>query len=103
MKLSPGSFKKPYEYLGIPETKSKVNTYTNYFNAKTNTLSNPGFKDGIRDSVLATAHADSIWLKTRTKLSNYVVWRYIGTSDGVMRSIPGVIYQNNYDPRKRSW
>ena len=103
VKLAPGSFKNPYEYLGLEETKSKVNAYNSYLNDKSSSLPNPGLKDGIRDSVLATAHADSIWLKERTKLIDYLVWRYIGTSDGVMRSIPGHTYQKNYDPRRRSW
>ena len=103
MKFSPSCFKKPYEYLGFSETEDKVKLFTRYMNDKTNLVKNPGFKDGIRDSVLAAANVDIIWLRKRTKLSEYLVWRYIGTSDGVMRAIPGHIYQKNYDPRKRSW
>ena len=103
VKLAPGSFKNPYQYLGLKESASDVKLYTSYMNDKSGFVRNPGLKDGIRDSVLATANADNIWLKRRTKMSDFLVWRYIGTSDGVMRMNPGAIFQKNFDPRKRSW
>ena len=69
----------------------------------TGKVTNPGLKNDIRDTVIATWKVEDLWLSDKTDLSQYLVWRYIGTANGVIRSSPGVVIDKRYDPRQRPW
>ena len=103
VKFVEDAFEDSYQYLGFDETEEDVNFYKSYFSDHTDSTPNPGFKEGIRNSVVATAKADEIWLRDRTRLTDYLVWRYVATSDGIMRMIPGTSFPKTFDPRKRPW
>ena len=74
-----------------------------YMTDDTETINSPGLKPGIRDTVTATWKVEDIWLREKTELTQYLVWRYIGTADGVFRQMPGAVSQKSYDPRQRLW
>ena len=70
---------------------------------KDDTVTNPGLKDDIRDTVIATWKVEGLWLRDKTELTQYLVWRYIGTANGVFRATPGGVGAKKYDPRQRPW
>ena len=71
-----------------------------YMTDVTGMIKSPGLKPGIRDTVTATWKVEEIWSREKTELTQYLVWRYIGTADGVFRQIPGAVFQKSYDPRQ---
>ena len=93
----------PFEFLGKKETKADVDLLTAYMKDETGTVTNPGLKSDIRDTVIATWKVEDLWLHDKTELTQYLVWRYIGTSNGVFRTSPGHILAKDYDPRHRPW
>ena len=101
VKFGPEAFTDPYTYLGLEETASRVNLYKAYMTGASSV--NPGFKNGVRDSVIATEKVEQIWFDLRTDYTRYLVWRYIGTANGVFRLTPGAALAKSYDPRKRPW
>ena len=103
VRLAPGAYLDPYEYIGKDETKADVELLTAYMKDVTGAVRNPGLKSGIRDTVTATWHVDELWLREKTELTQYLVWRYIGTSNGVFRLTPGSAGDKRFDPRQRPW
>ena len=103
VKFAPGTFKDPYKYIGTDETKADVDRFNAYFNDQKGEVRNPGLKLGIRDTVIATWKAEDLWLRDKTELTQYLIWRYIGTANGVMRVTPGSAFEKSYDPRQRPW
>ena len=101
MKFGPEAFTDPYNYLGLDETKSRVNAYKSFMTSPSG--SNPGFKPGIRDTVVATSKVEDIWFREKANYTKYLVWRYVGTSNGVLRMTPGTLLAKSFDPRKRPW
>ena len=101
MKFSAEAFTDPFNYLGLNETISSVNAYEAYMTRRSST--NPGFKPGIRDTVVATRKVEDIWLRGSKEYANYLVWRYVGTGNGVLRMTPGTLLAKSYDPTKRPW
>jgi hypothetical protein len=101
VKIAPEGFKNPFEYLDLPENASLVQEYTDYFNGKTNR--NDYFKSTIRTSLITISQIEDKWLTGETEYSSYIVWRYIGTADGVFIVLPGIQHANNYDHTKRTW
>lgn len=93
----------PFEFLGKKETKADVELLTAYMKDETGTVTNPGLKSDIRDTVIATWKVEDLWLRDKTELTQYLVWRYIGTSNGVFRTTPGGMEPKGYDPRQRPW
>ena len=57
----------------------------------------------FRRHLTATWKVEEIWSREKTELTQYLVWRYIGTADGVFRQTPGAVFQKSYDPRQRPW
>ncbi|KAJ7382929.1 VWFA and cache domain-containing protein 1 [Desmophyllum pertusum] len=51
VKFAPGAFKDPYKYIGKQETKADVDLLTAYMKDDTGTVTNPGLKNDIRDTV----------------------------------------------------
>ena len=101
VKFGAEAFKDPYTYLGLDETVSDVNAYKRIM---TNANSpNTRFKQGIRDTVIATRKVEDIWFREKTAYTKYLVWRYVGTANGVFRMTPGTSLAKSYDPRKRPW
>ena len=103
VKFAPGAYIDPYEYIGKDETEANVELLNAYMKDETGKVINPGLKTGIRDTVIATWHVEDLWLRDKTELTQYLVWRYIGTSNGVLRVTPGTVYDKGYDPRQRPW
>ena len=101
VKFSAEAFTDPFNYLGLKETISSVNAYEAYMTTRGAT--NPGFKPGIRDTVVATRKVDDIWLRESRENANYLVWRYVGTGNGVFRMTPGTLLAKSYDPTKQPW
>ena len=101
MKFSAEAFTSPFSYLGLNETTSSVKEYQDYFTKRGAT--NPGFKPGIRDTVLATRKVEDIWSRGSRVYQNYLVWRFFATGNGVFKMTPGTSLPKSYDPRKRSW
>ncbi|VDI58540.1 Hypothetical predicted protein [Mytilus galloprovincialis] len=99
--LTPGAFLEPFDYLDVDETKAMITKYEDFLTGK-NVQNNPGLKESILNSVSSTYPVESIWKSSR-ELSEFVVWRYIGTADGVMRLYPGVELPKNYDHTRRAW
>ena len=95
VKFAPTAFNDPYKYIGQDEKKADVDRLTYYMNDKTGTVVNPGLKRGIRDTVIATWKVNDLWLRDKTELTQYLVWRYLGTSNGVFRQTPGNVAEKN--------
>ncbi|XP_013418905.1 VWFA and cache domain-containing protein 1 [Lingula anatina] len=98
--FGPIAFKKLYLYLDTNETLESVHGYESYLMG--NTTDDLGLKDSVKASVAITYQAEQIW-KNKQLLSHYVVWRYIGTVDGVVRVFPGVQLSKNFDVTQRQW
>jgi len=103
VKFAPGAYMDPFEFISKKETKADVDLLTAYMKDKTGTVTNPGLKSDIRDTVIATWKVEDLWLRDKTELTQYLVWRYIGTSNGVLRWTPGCLEDKGYDPRQRPW
>ena len=105
VKFAPGAFLYPYEYFGTHETEMTVRKLSDYImgRAKSETYSKLSLRRGIRDTVIATWNAENVWLNSKTELTQYLIKRYIGTADGVLREIPGDVLSKGYDPRRRPW
>ena len=101
VKFAPGAFVDPYSYIGLKETKIGVRILDDYMRGKSE--ENKILKPGIRDTVIATWKAENLWLRDKTELTQYLAWRFIGTSNGVFRKTPGSVLPNQYDPRTRPW
>lgn len=101
MKFSAEAFTSPFRYLGLNETASSVKAYQDYITRRG--VINPGFKPGIRDTVLATGKVEDIWSRGSRVYQNYLVWRFFATANGVFRMRPGTSLAKSYDPRKRPW
>lgn len=51
-----------------------------------------------------TLHVNSLWSADLENHKNYILWKYITTSDGTMRIFPGVqITPKALDPTLRHW
>lgn len=103
VKFAPDAFLDPYTYIGSQETNVTVLSLGNYMTKRPGSESYSKLRSGIRDSVTATWKLDDIWLRSKTNFTQYVIWRYIGTANGVFRQTPGGALLKNYDPRKRPW
>ena len=103
VKFAPGAFVDPYSYIGLEETKIDVRILDDYMRGKREQHPHPKLKTGIRDTVIATWKAENLWLRNKTELTQYLAWRFIGTSNGVFRKTPGSVLPNQYDPRDRPW
>jgi len=101
VKFGAEAFKDPYSYLGLDETVNEIESYRRFMT--TTGTPNPGFKEGIRDTVIATRKVEDIWFREKMNYTKYLVWRYIGTANGVFRMTPGTPLAKSYDPRKRPW
>ena len=101
MKFGLEAFTEPYRYFGLEETISRVRAYSSFLSNLG--AANPGFKPGVRDTVIASSSLDNIWFREKTAYSKYLVWRYFGSANGVFRITPGIIISKSYDPTKRPW
>ncbi|ELT96782.1 hypothetical protein CAPTEDRAFT_225126 [Capitella teleta] len=106
--LSAGAFQLPFEHLSQtlgPETKLMVQGYLAYLNDNLNLIRNPGMKPEIKKDVLATSRINSEWTQqyVHSQLNDYIIRRYVATSNGVMRMFPGALLSKTLDPTKREW
>ena len=90
-------------YIGLPETILVVQKYAKYMHDRGNSVPNPGFREGVKDAVIASHMAEDFWISHKTEWVKYLVWRYVGSSRGTMRLFPGVLLDKDYDPTKRPW
>ncbi|KAL9960925.1 hypothetical protein ACROYT_G034433 [Oculina patagonica] len=102
VKFGAEAFYDPYTYLGLDETVNEVEAYKRYMTSSSSP-NNKLFKPGIRDTVVATRKVEDIWFQEKKDYTKYLVWRYIGTANGVFRMTPGTLLAKSYDPRKRPW
>ncbi|XP_014676320.1 PREDICTED: VWFA and cache domain-containing protein 1-like [Priapulus caudatus] len=104
VKFAPDAFVDPYHYLDSNESNVTVRQYSQYMNDVTTFATNPGFKDGVRDDVVATMRAEVLWRESGLeKLHTRIPWRYIGTARGVFRQLPGTSSNKLYNPPQRPW
>ena len=103
MKFTADAFSDPYEYVGSSETNITVLLLSNYIMNRPGSQTYSKLRSGIRDTVIATWKLEDVWLHDKTNLTEYLVWRYIGTADGVFRVTPGDTLAKSYDHRKRPW
>ncbi|XP_064634885.1 VWFA and cache domain-containing protein 1-like isoform X2 [Lineus longissimus] len=102
LQFSPESFKEPAKYLETNETAKMIEAMEKYLTFASN--DNPGFLDDIRATVAMTNQADEIWQTNRkTKVTDFIVWRYIGTNNGIMRIVPSAMIAKAFNPVYRSW
>ncbi|KAL3869969.1 hypothetical protein ACJMK2_042589 [Sinanodonta woodiana] len=103
--LSANSFNNPFAYLSQEETKRMVQIYMAYLKDDTLLISNPGFKDNVRNDVAATFRITSDWSRRfrAGHLNDYIVRRYVATPSGVFRMFPGTMLDKTYDPLERPW
>ena len=101
MKFGAEAFIDPYKYLGLDETVSRVNAYKSFMTNPS--APNPGFKPGIRDTVIASSTVENIWFREKADYTKYLSWRHFASSNGVFRITPGVLINKSYDPTKRPW
>ncbi|XP_076812144.1 VWFA and cache domain-containing protein 1-like isoform X2 [Clavelina lepadiformis] len=101
--LASRSYEDPEYYLSRVFTAADVSRIKDYMEGST-TISQ-GLKVGIKDEVVATSYAGRWWteLHNNTDIEEEVVWRYIGTKNGVFRHFPGTRYPDDYDPVLRPW
>ena len=55
-------------------------------------------QSGIRDTVSITANFDDM-----LKPSEFSIWRYLATENGVFRVLPGIGLPKEYDATIRPW
>ena len=89
-------------YVGMKENKVDVQLLENYMMGKQGSGYSK-LKNDIRDTVIATWKVEDLWLRDKTALTQYLVWRYIGTANGVFRITPGRVISKKFDPRQRPW
>lgn len=99
--LGPRAFSNTDSYTYKNETKQDVQTLKNYM------LTGRGgstIKAGIRDSVWATQESERFW-KTNSHgtYEAFVMWRYVGTKEGIMRIYPGNQLPKEFDATVRPW
>lgn len=98
--LTPTAFKQPYNYLENEENNRDISRYEDFLHGIVD--ENPGLKDTVRDSVIATYEVENIW-KNKNRNADYLVWRSIGTIDGVIRVFPGIQLAKDFDHTRRPW
>ncbi|XP_077980933.1 VWFA and cache domain-containing protein 1-like [Glandiceps talaboti] len=105
MMLSAGSFTAPFEHLSQDETKRMVQHYMAYLNDNTRLIANPGLKPAIKNDVAATSGIDKHWKNQveHSDIRDYVVRRYVATTNGVYRVYPGTLIDKSMDPTKQAW
>ncbi|XP_076811762.1 VWFA and cache domain-containing protein 1-like isoform X4 [Clavelina lepadiformis] len=101
--LASRSYEDPEYYLSRVFTAADVNRIEDYMEGSI--TNNQGLKPGVKDEVVATSYAERWWteLHENPDIEEEVVWRYIGTKNGVFRHFPGTRYPDDYDPVLRPW
>ncbi|XP_074642229.1 VWFA and cache domain-containing protein 1-like [Tubulanus polymorphus] len=105
MFLAPTSFIDPFKHLMQGETKKMVQGYLTYLKDSTKLIANPGLRTNIRNDAAALSKINSEWLSQykRSILNDYIIRRYVATPSGVVRTYPGTLLHQNFDPSKRPW
>ncbi|XP_039298138.1 VWFA and cache domain-containing protein 1 [Nilaparvata lugens] len=102
--LSAWVYQSPFRYLRSPETN--LINYSAYLNDVTKPFGKHGFRDdGIQYDILALMKILEEWEKNivKSKLSKYVVRKYVATGSGLLVVFPGSVIEHNLDPVRRSW
>ncbi|KAK4871749.1 hypothetical protein RN001_015873 [Aquatica leii] len=107
--LSPSCFQSPFSYIhsSLSETASPllIQTYMAYLKDNTRLLANPGFKEEVRDDVVALAHImEFLRMQHLTgPRAKYIVRRYVVSPTGVVQMFPGGYIPPGIEPTKRTW
>lgn len=101
--FAPDAFVDPYEYFGTEETNVSVRLLSDYMMGQRGSETYSKLRRGIRDTVIATSKVEDVWLRDKTERTQYLIWRYIGTANGVFRETPGDVLPKGFDPRNRPW
>eukprot|EP01006_Ploeotia_vitrea_P051384 TRINITY_DN67553_c14_g3_i1.p1 TRINITY_DN67553_c14_g3~~TRINITY_DN67553_c14_g3_i1.p1 ORF type:complete len:1249 (-),score=652.98 TRINITY_DN67553_c14_g3_i1:2425-6171(-) len=100
-KLGPSAYADPFQYLTVPETKAQAQLLEDSANGK---QEYGGFANRqIMRDVWVTSYMQEKWLQTSLADRESIVWRYVGTINGVFRTFPGHPSQVYYDPKQRPW
>ncbi|CAK8683749.1 unnamed protein product [Clavelina lepadiformis] len=102
--LSARSFKRVEEFLLTEETENSVTELKNYMEGRGGQPTN--LEDDIRDVVKLTLRAESLWINSTQDKNlqlQVVLFRYIGTREGVFRLYPGSQEPKDFDPVTREW
>ncbi|XP_065942394.1 VWFA and cache domain-containing protein 1 isoform X1 [Magallana gigas] len=101
VKLTPDAFIEAYSYTGVKETEVRVKQYKDYLSGAI--FTNPGLKASAVKSIRITYPLEKFWTTTSSEEAPYLVWRYVMTEDGVIRSYPGIRVKDDYDHKLRPW
>ncbi|KAF5289595.1 hypothetical protein FQA39_LY15042 [Lamprigera yunnana] len=107
--LSPSCFQSPFSYIhsSLSDSVSPllIQTYMAYLKDNTRLLANPGFKEEVRDDVVALAHImEFLRLQHLTgSRAKYIVRRYVVSPTGVVQMFPGGYLPAAVEPTKRTW
>ncbi|RZF37313.1 hypothetical protein LSTR_LSTR005645 [Laodelphax striatellus] len=102
--LSAWVYQSPFRYLSSPEINVAV--YSAYLNDVTKPFLGHGFRDdGIQFDIIFLMKVLEEWEKNigKSRLSKYVVRKYVATSSGLLVVYPGSVIEHNLDPVRRSW
>ncbi|XP_078487608.1 VWFA and cache domain-containing protein 1-like [Ciona intestinalis] len=102
--LSPRAYQHPSQYLSKSETAADVTSLKNYMLGTGPNTAN--VKNSIRNVVYATSKLEQLWTEisgASQELQREILWRYIGTKEGVFRMYPGTELPKNFDPVVRPW
>ncbi|KAF5272845.1 hypothetical protein FQR65_LT00441 [Abscondita terminalis] len=106
--LSASCFQSPFSYLHTQNdaaTPLLIQTYMAYLKDNTRLLANPGFKEEVRDDVVALAHImDFLRMQHLTgSRAKYIVRRYLTSPTGVVEMFPGGYIPPGIEQTKRTW
>jgi len=105
-KLAPKAFQDPLNYSVVPSgpTRPEITLLEAYLEGKSPNAGNLTLKPGVRDAVALTYQLSSIWNGVNSShYWQYVLYRYIGTREGVYRMFPSTPLPKEYDPTARPW
>lgn len=96
-----------YDPLSLPKILKSQNaeSYLAYLTDKTNLISNPGIRSGVREDVLKIIQVTTAWknMSYDSGLNNYIIRRFAATSRGLYYVYPGSPSSSDYDPTRQEW
>lgn len=118
--LSPKSFKSPFQHmqlmcehnladakqLNFEQCFRRIDNIMAYIKDTTNLLANPGLHSHVRNEVLILSRFIDMLRtlhKYRSKITKYVIRRYVTSINGIVLMYPGFTMPNDFDPSRRVW
>ncbi|KAB7497323.1 VWFA and cache domain-containing protein 1 [Armadillidium nasatum] len=104
--LSAGAYQSPSTHMARSfRNSNSESSIMAYLMDSSQLLSNPGLKEGIKESASALYQISTLWqsLQMDSKLQKYIVRRYGATFQGVSITHPGTLMDVSYDPKSQEW